>query len=268
MLRLLRLTVIALAVLLAGPAVAGSSISTLVERLEHGKDFRVRVQAALQLGKTRNTRARPPLERALDDSNSAVRAAAAAALKVLGDKRAIHALKQHRLDPSAAVRAQIETSIRALELIGRRHEKPKVLVKLGRIHASRRYRPLLDEVKRTSRTELSELPGVEVLDDSADYKAAARRRKPPVVMVTGRLRRLRASREGGDVIFSAKMEYILHRMPEEAIAGTVSGSASARASVAEARDRQRSAELKHAVLMGAIESAIRRAPAALLAAAQ
>ncbi len=268
MIRLLRPLVIALAVLLAGPALAGSSFATLVQRLRHGEDFRVRVQAALQLGKSHNKRARVPLQRALDDPNAAVRAASAAALKVLGDKRAIHALKEHRLDPSAAVRSQIKASIRALKLIGQRHEKPKVLVKLGRIHASVRYRRLLGEVKRTSRAELDELPGVRVLDDSDDYKAAAKRRKPPVVMVTGRLRRLRASRQGGSVIYSAKMEYVMHRMPEQAIAGTVSGSASTRASAAEARDRRRVAELQHAVLMAAIESAIRRAPAALLEAAR
>ncbi len=268
MIRLLRPLVIALAVLLAGPAVAGPSISALVDRLEHGQDFRVRVQAALQLGKLKDTRARGPLEKALDDPNAAVRAASAAALKVLGDKRAIPALKEHRLDTSAAVRSQIKASIRALELIGLHHEKPKVLVKLGKIHASSRYRPLLDEVQRTSRTELSELPGVKVLDDSDDYKAAAKLRKPPVVMVTGRLRRLRTLHEGSTVIYSAKMEYVMHRMPQQAIAGTVSGSASTRASAEEARDRRRSAELKHAVLMAAIESAIRRAPAALLEAAR
>lgn len=268
MTRLLRPLVIALAVLLAGPALAGSSVATLVDRLEHGQDFRVRVQAALQLGKSRSKYARHPLEKALDDPNAAVRAAAAAALKVLGDKRAIHALKEHRLDTSAAVRSQIKASIRALERIGRHHEKPKVLVKLGRIHASGRYRRLLDEVEQTSRTQLDDLPGVKVLDDSDDYKAAAKRRKPPVVMVTGRLKRLRASREGSSVIYSAKMEYVMHRMPQRAIAGTVSGSASTRASAAEARDRRRSAELKHAVLVAAIESAIRRAPAALLEAAR
>lgn len=268
MTRLLRPLVIALAVLLAGPALAGSSVATLINRLEHGKDFRVRVQAALQLGKTHSKYALKPLEKALDDSNAAVRAAAAAALKVLGDKRAIHALKEHRLDTSASVRSQIKVSIRALERIGHRHEKPKVLVKLGRIHASVRYKRLLGEVERTSRTQLDELPGVKVLDDSDDYKAAAKRRKPPVVMVTGRLRRLRASWEGSTVIYSAKMEYVMHRMPQRAIAGTVSGSASTRASASEAKDRRRAAQLKHAVLVAAIESAIRRAPAALLEAAR
>lgn len=266
--RLLCSLVIALAVLLAGPALAGSRLATLIDRLEHGQDFRVRVQAALQLGKTHDHRARRPLEAALDDSNAAVRAASAAALEVLGDKRAIHALKLHRLDPSAAVRSQIQASIRALERIGHRHEKTKVLVKLGRIHASYRYRRFLDEAKRASRARLDDLPGVRVLDDSDDYEAAAKRRKPPVVMVTGRIRRLGASREGSSIVYSAKMEYVMHRMPQQTIAGTVSGSASTRASVAEASDSRRAAQLRHVVLDAAIDSAIRRAPAALLEAAR
>ena len=43
--------------------------------------------------------------------------------------------------------------------------------------------------KAQTRSVLDELPGVKVLDDSDDYEAAAKRRKPPVVMVTGRLQR-------------------------------------------------------------------------------
>ncbi len=269
MARSIFLLVVAFAVLLAGAAGADSDVSTLIERLKNGPDFRVRVQAALELGKTHSPAALEPLEGALDDENAAVRASAAAALKALGDKKAIPALKAHRLDKSAAVRSQIKSSIAALER-SLAHEKPKVLVKLGKIRdgAGTRSRTVIGELVQASRARLDELPGVEVLGDDDDYEAAAKKRKPPVVMVTGRLKRFQASREGESVVYSARIEYVLHRMPEEAIAGTVSGSASAKASPAEVRDRQRVEELRHAVLVAAVDSAIRRAPEALMHAAE
>ncbi len=87
-------------------------------------------------------------------------------------------------------------------------------------------------------------------------------------MITGQVRKLRTSREGSEVVYSASVEYIVHRMPEQSIAGTISGSASTKASRAEAKDRKRSLELKRAVLSAAVESAVRRSPEALFAAAK
>lgn len=268
MVRSLSLLLAALVLFLADTAGAGPDVSALIERLKNGADFRVRVQAALELGKTHAPAALEPLEGALDDENAAVRASAAAALKVFGDQRALPVLKEHRLDKSPAVRSQIKASIDALERSLQR-DKPKVLVKLGKIRDGTGRAPkLLGELVQASRSRLDELPGVQVLGDDDDYEAAARKRKPPVVMVTGRLRRFGAEREGASVVYSARIEYVLHRMPEEAIAGTVSGSASAKASPEEQRDKARDQELRHAVLVAAVDSAIRRAPEALMHAAE
>jgi hypothetical protein len=90
----------------------------------------------------------------------------------------------------------------------------------------------------------------------------------PVVMLTGSVRKLEASPNGGEVVYSAKVEYILHRMPDQDIAGTMSGSARTRASAAEARNKIKDGELRLMVLEAAVESAMRRAPEALLAAAR
>ncbi len=110
--------------LLIGSASSAASVSLLIDRLKNGEDFRVRVQAALELGKSKSAKARVPLEQALDDNNAAVRAAAAAALKAHGDKRSIVALERHRKDSSPAVRSQIEHSIAALRAITHK-EKPQ-----------------------------------------------------------------------------------------------------------------------------------------------
>ncbi|MCA9600300.1 MAG: HEAT repeat domain-containing protein [Myxococcales bacterium] len=248
--------------LLIGSAAPAANVSLLIDRLEHGEDFRVRVQAALELGKTKNSTVRAPLEKALDDENAAVRAAAAAALKALGDKRAIPALERHKKDSSPAVRSQVQHSIAALRAVVHA-EKTRVLVKLGKMKDAKGVRTgkLLGEMEQTSRQKFDELPGVKVVDGTPDEKI-------PLVMVTGSVRKLRTSREGSDVVYSASVEYIVHRMPEQAIAGTVSGSASTKASRAEARDKRRSFELKRTVLAAAVESAVKRAPEALFAAAK
>lgn len=267
MARFVRLLALAVSLLFAGTAQA-TSIATLIHELQHGSDFRVRVEAALELGKTHSQAALRPLEGALNDPNAAVRTAAAAALKVLGNRAAIPSLKQHRLDRSSAVRAQVQASIAALERI--HHGKAKLLIKLGKIRdgAGVRSRAVISVLVQASRDKLGQLPGVRVLDDSADYQAAARRGDPPVVMITGRLKRLGASRQGGEIVVSAKIEYVVHRMPERSIAATVSGSASTTASSADLRDRTRMAALQHAVLVAAVDSAVRRAPPALASAAQ
>jgi hypothetical protein len=251
-------------------AFAESDVGVLLRRLKTGEDFRVRVAAALELGRTKTGLAREPLELALDDENAAVRAAAAAALRALGDGRALPALRAHSKDASAAVRAQIKTSVAALERSGGTGavEKPRVLVKLGKMKNGSGVgsSALIGELEQASRRKFRDLPGVEVVAEDDDVNTQAKRKRLPAVMVTGRIRKLRAAREGEQIVYSASVEYVVHRMPDQALMGTVSGSASARASPDEANNRERSAELRSAVLEAAIASAMRRAPEALLAA--
>jgi hypothetical protein len=257
-----------LLVLLAGllvlsfaPSALGADIATLIDRLKNGGDFRVRVAAALELGKTKSAQARVPLEDALDDDNASVRAAAAAGLKALGDKRAIPALERHQKDESAAVRSQVKSSLAALRAPSTSGGgAPTVLVKIGRMKNGKevRSKSYLPTLESKSREKFGELPGVAVVDD-----APQNGKKVPMVMVTGQLRKLKTEREGSAVVFSASVEYIVHRMPEQSILGTVSGSASTKASEREARDKKKSAELERIVVTAAIESAVRRAPEAL-----
>ncbi len=229
------------------------------------QDFRVRVQAALELGKAMDTRALSPLVVALKDENASVRAAAAAALESLGDPKAIAALKAHQQDVSVAVRTQIKSSLAELEAQVLK-AKPKVLVKIGIMKngSGVKSKRIESELASASRKRLGELPGVGVLVEGDDGAG----RKTPVVMVTGSIEQLKAAREGRTVVYTARVEYVLHTMPDQSIAAKVSGSASAQASVQEARDDTRSAELRKEVLEAAIASALRRAPPALLAAAR
>jgi HEAT repeat protein len=52
---------------------APPTVADLADRLKHGEDFRVRLQAALELGKTAEPDALEPLVAGLDDPNASVR---------------------------------------------------------------------------------------------------------------------------------------------------------------------------------------------------
>jgi hypothetical protein len=263
-----RVLLVALLSLSTEPVWAAGGLQELIEQLRSGEDFRVRVQAALQLGKSMSPEAFAPLVAALDDQNASVRAAAVAALETLGDLRAIEPLKERRLDRSEAVRKQIKASLAELEAQAA-SGKAKVLVKLGIMKngSGVKSNKIESELAQASRRKLSELPGVRVLSEN-EASAPAGKLGPPMVMVTGSIEQLKASREGSAIVYTAKVEYVLHTMPEQAIAAKVSGSASAQASEQEARDEARSAALRKEVLEAAIASALRRAPPALIAAAR
>jgi hypothetical protein len=259
-----RTALVSLITLVAAPVLGKPGLDELIGQLRDGKDFRVRVQAALQLGKSMSPDALAPLVAALDDDNASVRAAAVAALESLGDVRAIEPLKEHRLDRSEAVRKQIKSTLAELE--AQATPKPKVLVKLGIMKNTSgvKSKRIESDLAQASRQKLNELPGVKVLLEGDDGVG----KKTPVVMVTGSIEQLKASREGSSIVYTAKVEYILHTMPDQSIAAKVSGSASAQASEQEANDRTRSAQLRKEVLEAAIASALRRAPPALIAAAR
>jgi hypothetical protein len=261
-----RFTTLLVAILLSSSlAVAGpAGVSRLIEQLEEGTDFRVRVHAALELGKSGSNQARTPLESALDDDHAAVRAAAAAGLKVLGDRRSIAALTKRLSDSSPAVRSQVQNSIDALQKAkpNAQAADPEVLVQVGKFSkgTSGETRDASD-AERASREKLRKLPGVVVVEEEQATTAAA-----PVVMVSGRVKRLESSRDGAAVTYSASVEFVVHRMPGQTIRGIISGSA--RASGAASADSATLAALRRSALEAAIESALRRAPTAFRAAAQ
>jgi HEAT repeats len=269
-----RLSVLALGILLAGGPAGAQPTSDLIQKLGEGSDFRVRVQAALELGKTRGSAQREALESALDDENAAVRAAAAAGLKVMRDPLAVAALRRHETDGSPAVRSQIKTTLEALQAgggpagtQGQSATRPDVIVQLGKIRSSSTMMTVtvLEDVARTSRQKLRELPGVAVMDEGKETAPSSRL---PTIMVTGRVKQLEQSREGTTVVYLASIEFVLHKMPGQTIKGVVSGSARASGSAEEMSSAGAIADLRKTAIEAAIDSAIRRAPQALRAAAQ
>jgi HEAT repeat protein len=254
-------------VVLSTVGVAATPISELTDKLRNSEDFRVRVTAALELGRTQDPNVIDPLVEALDDPNASVRAAAAAALEQIGDASAVPALKQKRLDRSDAVRRAVKSAIITLEQPA--DSRPtKVLVQIGAMknRTNVKNSGIEAELDHESRKKLDELPGIEVLN--GDSRQDSKKKKLPVVLVSGQIQKLRAERAGQEIVYSASVEYIVHTMPEQSIAAKVSGNATASLSQEEAKDQQRASELRRQVLAAAIASALRGAPRALLAAAR
>ena len=107
---------LALGLTLAGtalaPPAAAQDTATAIRELADSNDFRVRVTAALVLGRTKPPGAREPLERALSDAHPAVRIAATTALGALGDQDSLPALERRlRTEPSPGVVAQLRVTI-------------------------------------------------------------------------------------------------------------------------------------------------------------
>ena len=235
---------LAVAILSGSASAAPPSVRELAERVKSGEDFRVRLQAALELGKSADPDALEPLIVALNDQNASVRTAAAAALQELGDRDAIPALKQHRLDRSDLVRKQVKETLASFESAAEDGKRPaRLLVKLGAMKNQTQVKgPRIEaELESESRKKLDELPGVRVMRTASDSGDASQKSKLPVVMVTGHIQKLQASRDGTDIVYSASVEYILHTMPDESIAAKVSGSASGSLTAEEAKDEARAA---------------------------
>jgi len=100
----------------AGPARAeDDAVDRAANQLKNSEDFRVRTQAALALGASKSKRAVDPLCAGLEDSNTTVRAAAAAGLGKL-KKGGEDCLEKRLSDESnASVKASIKKALASLK---------------------------------------------------------------------------------------------------------------------------------------------------------
>jgi hypothetical protein len=112
--RPLRALVVAL-LLFAAATASADKIDDLTRTLMQDPSYKVRVQAALVLGKLADRRAVPALIQALNDENETVRGVAATSLGRIGDKSSANALMMASTsDSSEFVRSQAK---KALEIV-------------------------------------------------------------------------------------------------------------------------------------------------------
>jgi hypothetical protein len=141
-----------------------------------------------------------------------------------------------------------------------------MLLALGAMKTEPKHSRLSQAMSVASRSALGELPGVRLLAEGEDAEAAAARRKPPVVLITGKLLEVGQAADGAGFVVSAKVEYLVHRMPGHSIAAVVSGSARAKVSSAQVRKRPLREKLEQQLVAAAVESAVKRTAPALKAA--
>lgn len=264
--------VAAMVLVLAAVTTSGHSIASDRE-LTESSDFRVRVQAALRLGRTGGTSARADLEVGLRDAHPAVRVACAVALGTMGDASAIPALQQAmRTESFPSAKTSMKDTIEKLRAGGAAAasaaasapvdpsagvEKAKYVVQLGAMRNTTGQRADLDTVMRSAaRAKAGSIKGAVVLDnpDAAILRRAGER-KIPVLLVDGSLTRLSQStgRDGG-LIVSAQVDLSIRRVPQQTLKGMVSGNASASD---DARNTNKGLnELQNRAVNGAVESAM------------
>lgn len=223
-------------------------------------DYRVRVAAALALGKSKSPGARPALEKALSDKDASVRAAAAAALATLGDKKALGALNAALAsETTVSVKAQIETSIKRLSAGA---VQAKFIIGLGKVENKSGVSDasLVAALRTTARLRLAEVPGFEMIADGQDAAATGKSRNLPAFLLDASLTQLTQNKSATGVSVSAKIELVIRKVPDQTLKGTISGAAQAAADNAEIRGKTELVQLQLDAMAGAIDSAMKGAP--------
>jgi hypothetical protein len=271
MARRLLLSIAMVAVLLMG------SVSTSIAQnessfrdLASGSDYRIRVAAALALGKSKDPAARPALEKALADAHPAVRAASAVGLGLIGDAAAIPALQSAAAkEGTPNVKNQMDATANKLASASSSSAKAKFLIALGRLdnRSGVNSAQVVSSFKTTTRSRMAQVPGVEILADGAEPASAGKSRKLPVFMVDGTLIQLAKAQAGADLAYSAKVTYVIRKLPAQELKGTISGTASAAVDARAVKGDSDLAQLQIDAVSAAVDSAFKGAPPALEAAA-
>jgi len=140
-----------------------------------------------------------------------------------------------------------------------------MLVKLTPIETDPEHNRLAATLDSASRTAIAGIPGVTVLGEKDDEVAMAKKSTKPVVVLSARLQNIGTSKQGNEVEFRAKIQYVIYRVPGRDIAAVVDGSARTRISAVQVKSKASRQQVEDDVAAAAVESAARRAPAALQA---
>lgn len=244
--------------------------------LQSSDDFRLRVSAALYLGRSHSPGALALLEQALGDPHPAVRTSAAAGLTALGDPSAIPVLQQRiTTERSAGPRSQMVSAVAALTAASagpapsegagngfQGWEGARYVVAIGNMrnrsgvhgdHAS-------DVLRAATKSHARAIPGAFISEasDTSTLRQAASRHLP-VLMIDGALQRLSVGQQNAQVSYNAQVDFSMRRVPEQALRGMLSGSATSFGSVAAIHDPSIVTLLEDQAIEGAVESALRGA---------
>jgi len=221
--------------------------TVLQQMLKEGANFRVRVRAAMALGRLRNVKHAAVLERALWDRHPAVRQAAAVSLRQLAAKRSLPALRIASRDTAGNVAREAASAIRAIE---RKHParsrgtavaaapkarkasrfaRPRFAVVVGDMRNASGFqgRDLARHLRATLAEGLRENASVIVIDSSArdGGMAEARRRQLPVFRMDANLVSVKRTSMHGDLSVRCEISLLLLDNKERTIRSMLKGAA-------------------------------------------
>jgi HEAT repeats len=262
---LLAVIVAALALTVPVPAKARGTaprIEDIEESLAHDRSYKVRVDAALVLGRLRQTRSIPALIGALKDPHPAVRASAAAALGRIGSPIAHDAVARAAQDPSPMVRRMAHSALKRLGGGQAAAPPPVEPTPPPRAPAIRprpgrkltfEVKPMGDASKRAGPALRSHMRDV-VLDQLRPFGDVAAREHEGMFAIDGVIKDLSTATRQGDVEVSCAVQLVLSRQPGGGVFLLTSGEAT----VQKPR-RQFRSHLRANMEVEALETAVRAA---------
>jgi hypothetical protein len=209
--------------LLGAAAARADKLDELTHALMQDPSYKVRVQAALVLGKLNDKRAVPALSQALNDENESVRGVAATSLGRLGDPSAANALLRATNDPSEFVRTQAK---KALELVsgGSTGLTPspvksgaRFYVHIGFTGAQKGGAEYGELVRQGLAKELQKLPNVTLNAGGEPTAAHLAGKKLQGFIVDGNIERLSSSKQGGQVQIDCDLKAFVATYPQKSI---------------------------------------------------
>lgn len=242
------------------PSAEAADVDGLHRDLANDPDFRVRVAAALALGKIKNPNSVDPLIKALQDKQPAVRTAVAAALGALTDPSCLPALTRAKdAEKNTSTKTAMEKAIAKLS-----ETKTRFLIAIGKLEAKNGVgsKAAVTAFRSTARDRIARLPGCELLSDR-DLPGEAKKRNLPAIVLDGHLTKLSKSNGGGDIGFAAHVEFLMRKVPEQSLKGSVRGDAKALASAASVRGDKDLSQLEVDAVQAAVQSALKGAPNAI-----
>ena len=210
--------------------VRADRIDRLISILSTSQSYKVRLQAAVSLGRLKDRRSVPALSRALRDQQFTVRAVAAAALGQIGDPSALRALKrQQRRETKIFVRGQLAKAIRILESLDDTKDGGRVLLKIGRFRNETGVggAGLGDVLAESLRRVFSRDTSITVPSRGTTISPAqlASRRMRGFVL-DGAIVKLEERPSGRDITLSCKVRVVLSTFPGNSMKAFYNGGAS------------------------------------------
>jgi hypothetical protein len=203
-----------MAALLIAPAVSADKVDDLARSLRMDPSFKVRVQAALLLGKLGDKAGTDALIKALTDENKSVRAVAAQSLGKLGGPAATGALRALlQREQDSFVTAQAKLALSSLE--DQDNKERKVFVTVGSFSGGVKLADanILGLLQASLKQALQKIPQVTF---KADAQAKGHGKNPPVgFLVDGNVSRLEEAFGEGET--SCEIKLMVARWPSKSI---------------------------------------------------